>query len=207
MLGTSTRVINAPLPTPYGAISHANICRPFPSPFEQSTLIPQSASFQGLSILSTLLTPKSLDLSHSFFNMKFLSTILSLAVATGALAVPTERGMRRSPTETHDLAPRASSTASEFTATPIFGCLFPWQANNIVNAFNYLLANPAAPNFNATANALLANDYTDTSDSIDQLAGLPVRRTPSLPPLSLLRCVIASRPSSSLSPHFIELSR
>jgi hypothetical protein len=53
--------------------------------------------------------------------------------------------------------------------------MFPWQATNIVNAFLYLLANPTAANFNATADALLASDYTDTSDSINQLAGIPVR--------------------------------
>ena len=77
---------------------------------------------------------------------------------------------------------------SEFTPTPIFGCLQQWQATNIVNAFLYLLANPTASNFNATANALLASDFTDTSDSINQLAGLPVR-SPSFIPCSMISTI------------------
>ena len=52
------------------------------------------------------------------------------------------------------------------------------QATKIVNAFLYLLANPKAANFNATATALFSKDFTDTSDSIDQLAGLPVGSCP-----------------------------
>lgn len=58
--------------------------------------------------------------------------------------------------------------------------MLPWQATNIVNGFLYLLANPTAANFNATANALLSSDFTDTSDSINQLAGIPVRSYPFL---------------------------
>jgi hypothetical protein len=56
--------------------------------------------------------------------------------------------------------------------------MMPRQATNIVNAFLYLLANPKATNFNATANALFSDDFTDTSDSINQLAGIPVRSSP-----------------------------
>lgn len=36
-----------------------------------------------------------------------------------------------------------------------------------------MLANPTATNFVATADALFADDFTDTSDSINQLAGIP----------------------------------
>jgi hypothetical protein len=106
--------------------------------------------------------------------MKFFSTLVSLAIATGALASPVlERGAWP---EKRELETRTtSSTASAFTATPIIFCMLPKQATNIVNAFNYLLANPTAANFNATANALFSNDWTDTSDSINQLAGIPVR--------------------------------
>lgn len=104
--------------------------------------------------------------------MKFFSTLVSLAIATGALASPVvERGL---------LATRASSTASAFTATPIVFCLTSSQATKIVNAFNYLLANPTAANFNSTANALFATTWTDTSDSINQLVapdGSLVRHT------------------------------
>lgn len=101
--------------------------------------------------------------------MRFFAALLPLAIATGALAGPVVK----------PLATRTTSTSSSFTATPIFGCLLPTQATSIVNAFLYLLENPKAANFNATADALLASDYTDTSDSINQLAGLPVRSPPS----------------------------
>jgi hypothetical protein len=114
--------------------------------------------------------------------MRFFSTLIPLALATGALAMPgLQRGTWSAPTdEVRDLVARdgGSSTGSAFTPTPIDGCLMPWQATNIVNAFLYLLANPTATNFNATANALLSDDFTDTSDSINQLAGIPVRSCP-----------------------------
>lgn len=106
--------------------------------------------------------------------MKFFNTLTALSLGASALATPLLRGSW--PTEEkRDLEVRASSTKSQFTATPVIGCLLPWQANNIINAFNYLLANPKAANFNATANALFASDFVDTSDSINQLAGIPVR--------------------------------
>jgi hypothetical protein len=103
--------------------------------------------------------------------MKFFSTLATLAIATGALATPL---FQRS-TEKGVLATRTSATASEFTPTPVFGCMTSAQATKIVNAFNYLLANPTAGNFNSTATALLASTWTDTSDSINQLAGIAVR--------------------------------
>jgi hypothetical protein len=125
--------------------------------------------------------------------MRFFSTLLPLVLATGALATPVlQRGTWPALTnEARDLVARDgrrnSTTRSAFTPTPIHGCLAPWQATNIVNAFLYLLANPTAANFNATADALLSKDFTDTSDSIDQLAGLPVRSCPFHPlfPLSV----------------------
>jgi len=107
--------------------------------------------------------------------MKLFSAFLPLAIATGALAMSVvERD------GVTDIMPRASTT-SEFTPTPVL-CLLPFQATAIVNAFSYLLANPTAPNFDATANALLSNTFTDTSDSINQLAGIPVRLSASLVP-------------------------
>lgn len=69
--------------------------------------------------------------------MKFTSAIVSLALATSALAAPLTAA---------EIEER-SSTRSAFTPTPIFGCILPFQAKAIVNAFNYLLANPKAANF------------------------------------------------------------
>jgi hypothetical protein len=128
--------------------------------------------------------------------MRF-STLLPLVLAAGALATPVlERGIWSAPADVvHNLLARHhrhggdkrhgghhhssnSTTDSAFTPTPIHNCLQPWQATNIVNAFLYLLANPTAANFNATAKALLSKDYTDTSDSINQLAGIPVGSCP-----------------------------
>ena len=103
--------------------------------------------------------------------MKFTSAIASLALAATSFAAPLEAVQER---DNADIELRAPSTSSAFTATPIIGCILPFQATAIVNAFNYLLANPAAPNFSATANALLSSSFTDTSDSINQLAGIPV---------------------------------
>ena len=100
--------------------------------------------------------------------MKFASILLCLSVTTSALAIT----LARRDSDSKNTSP----TSSAFTATPLRDCLEDWQVTNIVNAFNYLLANPQAANFNATANALLAKDYTDFSDSIDELAGIPVRR-------------------------------
>lgn len=79
--------------------------------------------------------------------MKFTSAVLSLALASSALAAPLSQA---------EIEERSTSQ-SAFNPTPIFGCILPFQAQNIVNAFNYLLANPKAANFAATANALFAS--------------------------------------------------
>lgn len=108
--------------------------------------------------------------------MRFFSTLLAVAAATGAIASPLlERDA--STAESRGLVARDddSTAGSAFTPSEIGDCLQPSQATNIVNAFLYLLANPMAPNFNATAKALFTKDLMDTSDSIDQLAGIPVR--------------------------------
>jgi hypothetical protein len=122
--------------------------------------------------------------------MRF-STLLPLVLATGALATPVlQRDTWSAPTdEVRNLLARDrhhggddsdsnSTIGSAFTPTPIHDCMTEGQATKIVNAFLYLLANPKAANFNATATALLTKHYTDTSDSINQLAGLPVGSCP-----------------------------
>ena len=67
------------------------------------------------------------------------------------------------------------TTTSTSTATPTAGCLSDSDATTIVNDFINLLTN-TQKNFNTTlANQLLANDFTDSSDSIDYLEEAPVR--------------------------------
>jgi hypothetical protein len=123
-----------------------------------------------------------------------LSTLLPLVLATSALATPVlQRGTWSASTgevrnlvarddgdgdDGEDDSPSNSTIGSAFTPTPIHDCMKPSQATNIVNAFLYLLANPKAENFNATVKALFTEDFTDTSDSINQLAGIPVGSCP-----------------------------
>ena len=90
--------------------------------------------------------------------MRFASTLLSTVAAAGTPATPVERDFASVvPIEDHDLVARQ---ASIFTPTPVGGCM---QSVNIIVAFNYLLANPTAPSFAATANTLFANDWTNSS--------------------------------------------
>ena len=64
---------------------------------------------------------------------------------------------------------------TEPTGKPIFSCLHHSQATDIVNTFASFLTAPQAPDFSAKATALLSDDFVDTSDSINLLAGIPVR--------------------------------
>ena len=54
-------------------------------------------------------------------------------------------------------------------------CLSQDQANSIVSQFIVGLTHPDVPAANATLQALLADDFKETSDSILSLEGLPVR--------------------------------
>ncbi|KAK5171751.1 uncharacterized protein LTR77_003387 [Saxophila tyrrhenica] len=105
--------------------------------------------------------------------MKFTSSFLSLGLTAVAFASPVAVPEEHALEERTFKFGRPTSASSAFKATPIIGCILPFQATAIVNGFNYLLANPKASNFETTANALLSNDFTDTSDSINQLAGIP----------------------------------
>ncbi len=66
---------------------------------------------------------------------------------------------------------RYSSACScwEYTA-PTSTCLSPAQATSIVETFASFLTAPQAPSFASQANALLADNFTDTSGSINYLA-------------------------------------
>ncbi|KAK5196183.1 hypothetical protein LTR47_004376 [Exophiala xenobiotica] len=54
---------------------------------------------------------------------------------------------------------------------PTYTCISPAQASSIVSTFASFLTAPQAPDFSSKANALLAPNFTDTSGSIDFLAG------------------------------------
>ena len=56
-------------------------------------------------------------------------------------------------------------------------CLSDSQANFLAEQFRQVLANTDRKAANATAQVLLANTYTESSDSINILAGNPVRLT------------------------------
>ncbi|OAL40155.1 hypothetical protein AYO20_00575 [Fonsecaea nubica] len=71
-------------------------------------------------------------------------------------------------------ASRYSSACSCLGITaPTYTCVSSAQATSIVNTFASFLTAPQAPDFAAKANALLADNFTDTSDSINFLAGYP----------------------------------
>lgn len=62
-----------------------------------------------------------------------------------------------------------------------------WQPQNclndtgvayLINGYTYLLEYPQGKDFNATANAILENNFFVLSDSINTLAGIPVRTPP-----------------------------
>lgn len=56
------------------------------------------------------------------------------------------------------------------TSAPTSTCLSPAQATSIVETFASFLTAPQASSFSSQANALLADNFTDTSGSIDFLA-------------------------------------
>ena len=107
--------------------------------------------------------------------MYLLSFLLPLVIANGAIsaAVLERRACNdddcvRAVTGTHGLP------TPTVTVHPSSTCLSPAQATQIVNKFGLLLTNPQGSGFVALATSLLADDFTDTSDSINFLAGIPL---------------------------------
>ena len=94
--------------------------------------------------------------------MKLLSLLVSVALASGALATPTveERGF---------------GFPGGFEGRPSKTCLYPAAATSLVSSFKSVLTNPDRQAANATAQIIIADNFTETSDSIDTLAGYPVR--------------------------------
>ncbi|KIX92953.1 uncharacterized protein Z520_11226 [Fonsecaea multimorphosa CBS 102226] len=67
----------------------------------------------------------------------------------------------------------AATTTTSSAASGTVSCLSSAAASSVVNGFGSLLTAYT----NATANSLLASDFTDTSDSINVLAGYPLGST------------------------------
>ncbi|KIW34940.1 uncharacterized protein PV07_01677 [Cladophialophora immunda] len=63
------------------------------------------------------------------------------------------------------------------TPSTVLGCLSDAQATNIVSAWKTILSSPDRASASATAQALIADEYLETSDSINSLAGNSVRLT------------------------------
>jgi hypothetical protein len=93
--------------------------------------------------------------------MKFFATaatVLAAASTVAAAAHPARSG-------------RPTSTASAVTSTPTHvQCLTNSTATYLADGYGSLLTAYT----NATAKAILASDFTDTSDSINWLAGIPL---------------------------------
>jgi hypothetical protein len=101
--------------------------------------------------------------------MQFITSIIALALAGAAVASPTGT------LEARQDPPAPPAPASQYTTTPLVdGCLTDAQTDNLVAGFKWLLENPTAPNFAVTARTLFGLHFTDTSDSINQVIGLPV---------------------------------
>lgn len=60
-------------------------------------------------------------------------------------------------------------------------CLNGSQVQTLLDGYTYLLRFPQGANFDATANQILSDSFFVSSDSINSLAGIPVRSSPSGP--------------------------
>lgn len=94
--------------------------------------------------------------------MKFALWAVTAAFATGAVAAP-------STTVVRGLDKKDEGDC----------CLNDYQATYLVEQFKSILTNPDRQAANQTAQTVIADDYVEVSDSINSLAGYPVR---------LLRC-------------------
>lgn len=92
--------------------------------------------------------------------MRFSFVAATLALASSALAGP--------------LAARDNSWGNWGNGNCASNCLSQATAESIVNQYISILAHTDATAANATAQALLADDYQEISDSILSLEGQPV---------------------------------
>lgn len=128
--------------------------------------------------------------------MQLFSVLIPLALAGGALSNVLGRFAASS-----CAADNCARAVTGTTATPAItqrqsDCLSESDATAIVNDFINLLTNTQSK-FNTTlANQLLANDFTESSDSIDYLEEAPVRWTSTIFTSSSRVRVICVQPSS-----------
>jgi hypothetical protein len=125
-------------------------------------------------------TSKSITTPTSTGSNSPLTTLTITSVNSPTSSQSSSTYSTASPTVTSTSSHSSSSTLSSSTTTtttacPHPSCLSDAQATAAVNSFMYLLANPAASNFISKANDLLCDKFNDTSDSINSLAGIPVR--------------------------------
>ena len=106
--------------------------------------------------------------------MKFLSSLSLLVFGVSAVVAAPAPAAESTPS-TKALYNNKRGLVGNLLCTALGQCcLSDSQAQKIVDTFNYLLANPKASNFNSTVDALLADNYTEYSDSIDFIIHVPV---------------------------------
>ncbi|KEF63120.1 uncharacterized protein A1O9_01096 [Exophiala aquamarina CBS 119918] len=97
--------------------------------------------------------------------MKFITAAASLALASVVSAAP----------RWADWAPKSCPEAQcPDVECPVDTCLQQSDAEDIVNKFISVLNHPDVKASNATAQALIGDDFFEESDSINMLAGHPV---------------------------------
>lgn len=99
--------------------------------------------------------------------MKFFETAAILLATASSVVAAAHPGRPCRPTTTTTSSHTTSATS---TPTPSTLCLTNATAAYLANGYGSLLTAYT----NATANSLLASDFTDTSDSINWLAGIPL---------------------------------
>jgi hypothetical protein len=84
-------------------------------------------------------------------------------------------------------------------------CLSDQQATFLVNTFATMLSNPDRSATQAMGNVLIADGYTETSDSINILAGFPLGSSSFTSKQAYLASLVAAPPVVSL-PKFFPLT-
>lgn len=104
--------------------------------------------------------------------MKF-SVASALTVAGLAAAAPLAEPQFGRPTSASSYNPGSYQSGPPAAWQPAPSCLSNADATSLVNSFQSLISNYTT----ATAEKVLSSDFTDTSDSINSLAGYPLGST------------------------------